>query len=253
MVGGVLFEHGHRMIAEMIGLLTMVLAVWTWRTEPRSWMRKLGIAALLLVIFQGVLGGITVLNYLPWWVSTAHATMAQTFFSLVVLMAVFTNRDWVEGEPLSLPSERRPTILMLAALATGAVYLQLILGAAFRHSGMKLLPHLIMAGVVTLLVLWTGVRVLTAPGGVAQLRRPAMAMLMLLAVQLALGFGAYVTRVEWGRNAIQPSEVMVVTTVAHVATGALLLATCAVLTAQVWRHLGRPAHSPEVSKRAVTA
>src|SRR5690349_13656534 len=76
MVGGVKFEHGHRMVAEFVGLLTIVIAVWTWRAEKRRWMRVLGVAALGTVIAQGVLGGITVKYYLPPAVSSAHAAVA---------------------------------------------------------------------------------------------------------------------------------------------------------------------------------
>src|SRR5260221_8345814 len=102
MVGGIPFEHSHRMVAELIGLLTIVMALWTWRAEPRRWMRRLSLGALALVIFQGVLGGTTVLNYLPPAVSSAHATFGQTFFCIAVLMALFTSRSWVGTERLTL-------------------------------------------------------------------------------------------------------------------------------------------------------
>ncbi|HLX73267.1 MAG TPA: COX15/CtaA family protein, partial [Terriglobales bacterium] len=103
MVGGVKFEHGHRMVAELIGLLTIILAVWTWRVDHRGWVRKLGIAALATVIAQGILGGITVLFYLPPAVSTAHATLAQTFFCIVVVLALVTGRGWTEAPRQELP------------------------------------------------------------------------------------------------------------------------------------------------------
>src|SRR5512141_27225 len=102
MVGGVKFEHGHRMIAQFIGLLTIILAVWTHKVDRRPWMRALGWSALGTVIAQGILGGITVLFYLPPAVSTAHATLAQTFFCIVVSMAMFTGRTWVESEPVTV-------------------------------------------------------------------------------------------------------------------------------------------------------
>src|SRR3954454_18114612 len=94
MVGGVKFEHSHRMVAEFIGLLTIVIAVWTWRTDRRLWMKKLGIAALGTVIAQGILGGISVLKFLPPAVSTAHAAVGQTFFCIAVAIALFTGRRW---------------------------------------------------------------------------------------------------------------------------------------------------------------
>lgn len=236
MVGGVKFEHGHRMIAEFIGLLTIILAVWTWRAERRSWMRKLGLVALGAVIAQGVLGGITVRFYLPPAVSTAHATLAQTFFCLLVVMAVVTGRGWIEESPAPVFDYRRPSLRTLATLSVAAVYLQLILGAAFRHSGLKLLPHLVSAVAVTVLLLWTITRVLTSFSAAPQLRRPAGVLLALLLVQLLLGFAAYLTRVVWSSDAAQPMLSMVVATVAHVAVGAVVLATTVVLAVQAYRH-----------------
>ena len=236
MVGGVRFEHGHRMVAELVGFLTIILAVWTWRAERRSWMRKLGVIALGTVIAQGVLGGITVLFYLPPAVSTAHATLAQTFFCLVVIMAMATGRDWIEAPPPVVSERRRPRLRALATLAAASVYLQLILGAAFRHSGIKLLPHLVSAVVVTVLLLWTVLRIFSEHSPVPQLLRPARVLLVLLFVQLGLGFAAYLTRVEWGKETPQPVLSMVVATVAHVLVGALVLATSVVLAVQAYRH-----------------
>ena len=236
MVGGVKFEHGHRMVAEFIGLLTIVLAVWTWRAERRSWMRKLGLLALGTVIAQGVLGGITVLFYLPPAVSTAHATLGQSFFCLIVIMMMVTSRQWMEVPPVVVVERHGPRLRALATLAAVSVYVQLILGAAFRHSGIKLLPHLVSAVVVTVLVLWTVTRILAEHSGVPQLRRPARVLLALLLLQLGLGFAAYLTRVEWGRQSAQPMPGMVAATVAHVAVGALVLATSVVLAVQAYRH-----------------
>jgi cytochrome c oxidase assembly protein subunit 15 len=229
MVGGVRYEHGHRMVAQFIGLLTIVLALWTWRVERRGWMRKLGFVALGTVIAQGILGGITVLYYLPPAVSSAHAALAQTFFALLVAMAVLTGSEWQAEQPPVVSDLRRPTLRTLSILSMLAVYVQLVLGAGFRHSGMKLLPHLISAVVVTVLLVWTTTRVFSEHSSVPQLRRVAQLLLSLLMVQLGLGFGAYLTRVEWGRDAPQPMMEMVATTVAHVAVGALLLAATVVL------------------------
>ena len=236
MVGGVKFEHGHRMVAQFIGLLTIVLALWTQRVDRRAWMRALGWAALATVIAQGILGGITVLFYLPPAISTAHATLGQTFFCIVISMALFTGRGWVQAAPVLIAEGERPRLTTLSALAVAAVYLQLILGAAFRHSGMKLLPHLVSAVMVTAVLLWTSVRVLSQYGRTPQLRQPAVALLVLLFVQLSLGFGSYLTRIEWGKGAPQPGLSMVLTTTAHVAVGALLLATSVILAIQARRH-----------------
>jgi cytochrome c oxidase assembly protein subunit 15 len=227
------------MIAESVGLLTIILAVWLSRTDRRPWMRKLGWAALATVIVQGILGGITVLHFLPPSISSAHATLGQTFFCLVVAFWLFTGRVWVEEPRQDLPT-KKPSIQVLTSLAVTSIYVQLILGAAFRHHGIKLLPHIISATVVTFVLLWTVVRVLTEYPQVDQLRKPAIALLTLLMVQLGLGFGSWVTRVEWGHDAVQPEAAMVWTTVAHVAVGALLLATAVVLAIQAWRHVAIP-------------
>ena len=108
LVGGVKFEHGHRMLAEFIGLLTIGVAVWTQKVDQRRWMRILGWSALGTVIAQGMLGGLTVLFYLPPAISTAHATLAQTFFCIMVSIAFFTSRSWVAGAGAGRPSGRAP-------------------------------------------------------------------------------------------------------------------------------------------------
>ena len=254
MVGGVQFEHGHRMIAEFIGLLTVILAFWTWRAERRQWMRKLALSALVLVIVQGVFGGVTVLTALPPAVSSAHAALGQAFFCLAVAIGLFTGRRWMDEEPHTEFDPRRPTLPALAWFSVAAIYVQLILGAMFRHHGMKLLPHLVMAGVVAVIVVWAVARTLAGYAQVAALRRPATALLALLLAQLTLGFLAYMTRIVWNPNASQPSAVMVASTVAHVSVGALLLASAVVLAIQSSRRvpvaqLGRAPRSG----RAVTA
>ena len=233
------------MIAEFIGLLIIVMAVWTQRVESRKWMRVLGWTALGAVIGQGVLGGLTVLNFLPWSISTAHATLGQMIFALVVAMALFTGRPWLQDyEPVAEP-DLRPSTPTLTALAAASVWVQLILGAAFRHYGMKLLPHLIGACVVTAIICWAVVRVLTRYGSVAHLRKPAQLLLALLMIQLGLGFCAYLTRMTFGHNAVQPWQVMVVSTVSHVAWGALVLAASVVLAIQSRRMIA--AHAPEAA------
>src|SRR3972149_7804411 len=100
MVGGILYEHGHRMIATFVGFLTTVLAVWLWKREQRRWMKWLGFAALGAVILQGMLGGLTVLFLLPTAISVSHATLAQTFFVIVSSLALFTSKWWMESQPI---------------------------------------------------------------------------------------------------------------------------------------------------------
>jgi heme a synthase len=252
MVGGVRFEHSHRMLAEFIGVLTIILALWTQRIEARSWVRKLAWSALATVVAQGILGGLTVLYFLPPAVSTAHATLAQTFFCIAVVIAVVTAESWTEPQARPVAETEGSSLRTLSLLAAGSVYIQLVLGAGFRHSGIKLLPHVISAAVVTCLVVWTGTRALTRYSSIAPIRRLAMVLLGLLIVQLSLGFASYLTRVQWGNNDVQPQLGMVISTVAHVAVGALVLATTVVLALQSRRTL-LPATRHERSSAAQKA
>ena len=107
----------------------------------------------------------------------------------------------------------------------------------FRHHGMSWWPHVANAAVVAFVLAWTAIRAISAYSKIEAVRRPAILMLSLLITQLCLGFTAFLTRVAWGENAVQPELPMVVSTVAHVAVGALLLATTVVLAIQVWRHV----------------
>jgi cytochrome c oxidase assembly protein subunit 15 len=237
MVGGVKFEHGHRMVAEFVGLLTIVLAVWTWRAERRRWLRILGVAALGTVITQGILGGLTVLFDLPAPVSSAHAAIAQTFFCIAVCIAMFTGRQWVEELPQVEIDRRRPSLFTLTLLSIFVLYVQLILGAMFRHKGMSWWPHVVHASVVAVVLTWCAIRALSVYSKTEAVRKPAIILLSLLITQLCLGFAAFLTRVAWGRDSAQPELPMVISTVAHVTVGALLLATTVVLAVQVWRYV----------------
>jgi cytochrome c oxidase assembly protein subunit 15 len=249
MVGGIQYEHSHRMVAEFVGLLTIVLAVWTWQVEKRRWMRLLGLAALATVIIQGVLGGLTVLFFLPAPISSAHAAVAQTFFCIAVAISVFTGRRWIQEQPRTEFDSRRPTLFTLTLLSIFVLYVQLLLGAMFRHHGLSWWPHVVHAVVVATVLAWTAIRAISVYSEVEAVKRPAVMMLGLMVAQLCLGFFAFITRVMWGRDAAQPEMPMVVATVIHVAVGALLLATTVVLAIQVWRHVpvsfAEPVHGRE--------
>ncbi len=189
------------------------------------------------VIAQAILGGMTVLMLQPPAVSTAHALVAQTFFCIAVSITLFTGRRWVEEVPRVEFDTRRPSLFTLTVLSIVVLYVQLILGGMFRHHGMSWWPHVAHAAVVAFVLTWTAVRALSVYSNIEAIRRPAIMMLSLLIAQLCLGFSAFLTRVAWGRDAVQPELPMVISTVAHVAVGALLLATTVVLAIQVWRHV----------------
>jgi hypothetical protein len=171
-------------------------------------------------------------------------------------MALFTSKGWlVETEPIVEPG-LSPATPLLTTVSVGCVWVQLILGAAFRHTGIRLLPHLIGACVVTVVLCWTVVRILTRYTRAAQLRRPAELILGMLIAQLGLGFAAYVTRLIWMLNPSQTFIWIVISTVAHVTGGAVVLAATAILAIQARRMIRAGASEVlerSVPRKAVTA
>ncbi len=235
MVGGIFYEHGHRMVATAVGLLTVVLAVWLARREPRRWVRGLGWAALGAVVAQGVLGGLTVIFLLPTAISVAHACLAQTFFCLVVTLAVVTSPRWRDGSPVP-----RSPVFRVGAWTVAAVWIQLLIGAVMRHdkAGLAIPDFPLAFGRVIPPIAsfpvaihfahraWALVAAASAVACLVQAlraRRPGLVrggilLAVLVAVQIALGAATVLTR----------KSVPVAT--AHVATGALLLGAALAFT-----------------------
>lgn len=132
MVGGIFYEHSHRMIASIVGFLTVVVAFWLWKREERLWVKYLGLAALGAVILQGILGGLTVLFLLPTAISASHATLAQTFFSIMVILTAVTS-SWWRTDTATERESHGISLSRLTLWTTIAIYMQLILGAIMRH------------------------------------------------------------------------------------------------------------------------
>src|SRR6266853_2886294 len=235
MVGGIVYEWSHRVIAASVGFLTIILAGWLWIAEKRGWMRWLGLAALGGVIAQGILGGLTVRMFQPPTVSAAHATLAQLFFSTVVAIAFFTS-GWWQSEILEMEDPGTPRLRSLTIWTIVAVFLQLILGAAFRHKGFGIIPHLIGAVIVTMLVFMTAGALKRRFSNAQPLRRCARLLHILIGVQLLLGAGAWWSRVYAARFP-RPITIMVTLSVVHTVTGALLLATTLITTLVSYRML----------------
>lgn len=252
-VGGIVFEHSHRVIAEFVGLLTTIFAFWMLFVDRRRWMKYLAFGALGTIIAQGILGGMTVLHKLPPAVSTAHAAVGQTFFCIAVAIAVFTGRQWVEETPQLVADLGHPKSIVLCWYSILILYIQLVFGGMFRHHGMSWAPHVINAVSVALILTWTGVRALLQFSRIEPIRRSAVLLLFLLVVQIFLGFAAFFTRVAEVPG-LAPSDFwLVLSTVAHVAVGALLLATTVVLTLQTWRHVAVTRRQEVPEGKAVAA
>jgi len=249
MTGGVLFETGHRDIAGVVGILTVILAIWISRVEKRPWMRRLGWVAVSLVAAQALLGGATVLMLQPPPVSIAHACLAQLFFSVTVAIAVFTSRKWQEG-PEPVEDYGWPSLRSLAIVTPILILLQIALGAGFRHRAFGLLPHVVGAMIVPLVILLVGVFALHQFPKHRSLRPAAVALLSITGVQVFLGVIAYIARI----NAAEYPLAMVLTTVTHVATGGLTLAASVVLAIQIRRNVRvRASEATETHQQAVTS
>jgi cytochrome c oxidase assembly protein subunit 15 len=254
-VGGIRYEHSHRLIASTVGFLTIILTVWTGRVEPRRWVRALGFLSLGAVILQGVLGGLTVLLLLPPPVSIGHAGLAQIFFCLTLTLALVTSPGWrAPVTPVSDPMLRR-----LATLTTAAVYTQIILGATMRHTdaGMAiptfplafghLVPpawtsqiaihyaHRVGALVVTLAILATAGHGFYHHRDRAGLVRPAILLLVFVTSQVTLGAFVVLTGMD------------PVVNTAHVVNGALVLGTSLVLTLRSYRATASAGRTIEAS------
>lgn len=243
-VGGIRYEHTHRLIASTVGFLTIILAVWTWRVEPRAWVRRLAFAALGAVILQGLLGGLTVLLLLPPAVSIGHAGLAQLFFCLTITLAVVTSESWKSAsQPANDVMLRRITLI-----TTVLIYCQILVGATMRHIGAGLaiptfpfafghivpptwtsaiavhFAHRVGALLVLSAVFLTAGHVWHWHRQRRDLVRPAMLLVLFVCSQATLG--AFVVM-----SALQP-----IINTAHVVNGALVLGTSLVLTLRVYRH-----------------
>jgi cytochrome c oxidase assembly protein subunit 15 len=261
-------EHGHRLLASGVGMLTIGLVIVMWRTHERRWLRYLSLAALALVIFQGVLGGMRVLLD-EQTLAMLHGCTGPLFFALTVTIVVFTSKSWCIGAAGPIKAEPACNFVRWLAVATCIlVYLQLVFGAVLRHvpvdgePGAFLLAvrlHLFMAGVLVLHVLllaWLVIRHLRA---VRPLFRLVLSMSGLISVQLLLGAATWVSKFampSWATvwiphdgYTIQADgwiETHIIT--AHVAVGSLLLATSVTAALTALRSLS--ANSISLSKAA---
>jgi len=235
-------EHGHRLIAGTVLLLTLALVIWIVRREPRKWVRGAALAAFAAVLAQAALGGITVLFFLPTAISVSHAGLAQLFLGFLVLLAVVTSRRWVSGEGARNPAGPVGRIASLATATTVVIYLQILLGAVMRHTGAGLaipdfplafgglipprldfaigihFAHRVGALIAATLVFWLLGRVLRYASRERVVVIPTWLLAVMVLVQGTIGGLVVLT----GR-AVLPNTL-------HVGNGALLLALSLVVT-----------------------
>jgi len=235
-------EHGHRLIAGTVLLLTLWLVIWIVRREPRKWVRGVALTAFAAVLAQAALGGITVLFFLPTAISVSHAGLAQLFLCLLVVLAVATSRRWVSGHGATDPATRADRIVTLATATSVVIYLQILLGAVMRHTGAGLaipdfplafgglipskldfaigihFAHRLGALAAATLIFWTLGRTLRFASRERALVIPACLLVLMVLVQGTLGGLVVLTS-----KAVLPNTL-------HVGGGALLLALSMTLT-----------------------
>ena len=235
-VHGVLYEHSHRLIGSIVGFLTIALMVSIWTKDARKWMKWLGVIALVAVVAQGVMGGLRVTN-LSRVLAIIHACFAQAFFALTAALVLFTSRGWLQ-KATNIETADAVRLRNLSLITLGLIYIQFIFGAVLRHTGNRLDAHLLFAGLVTIHIFLLLRRILKNYPENSSLVRLILILSGLLAVQLTLGFGAYLAEfTAFGKGV--PPVVGVIITTAHVAIGALMLVVSVVLTLKVFRFTGR--------------
>jgi cytochrome c oxidase assembly protein subunit 15 len=232
MVGNIFYEHSHRLVASAVGFLTIALALSLWLQERRRWLRWLGVIALVLVIVQGVLGGLRV-TLLEHSLAIVHASLAQAFFALTVSLALFTSSEWRE-KITAPPFANYGGLRRLAAVTTGLIYLQLLFGAVLRHFGLRLDAHLLFAALVTLHVVRLTARIFKDHSDHRRLTRPVLFLSAMLLLQLFLGTGSYLAKFTTIVRISIDATVFLTTT--HLAIGALMLVISLVVTLRSYRY-----------------
>ena len=235
MIGGIRFEHTHRIIAGFVGILALALMMLILVKEKNKLIRLFGVLAFLTVVLQAVLGGLTVIYLLPTWISAFHACLGQTFFCLVVSIALFTSRDWLNSQTMG--SDNAGSIHRLLIVTTLFIYTQLILGSIIRHSERaSLKPHFYLAFLIALHVFFITFKIMKEEGVRAKLSAHATFLCLAVITQIFLGFGAFIyTRVL--TRSPQPTDAEVLIRTAHQTVGALILAAAFTLTLRTFKLL----------------
>jgi len=247
--GGDFFEFSHRFFAGGLGIFTLLLAVLLVLRESRIWLRWLGVIAVLGVVVQAILGGQVVIRLLHYWLPVIHACFAQIVFATVTGIAVFTSKWWVSERP-QLEDSGTPSIHAAATLNAIVIYLQVILGAGFRHKEIPIWPHAAGALVVTGTVTWTAVLLRKRFGASRELSRVRILLHAIFGLQFLLGLLAYWARLTTA-EAPQPMPVMVTLTVIHTVAGAILFAFSVLVVLMCFRLIPRgrevAAEAPQVT------
>lgn len=233
MIGGIRFEHSHRVLAGLTGILTFGLTIVFFLKEKRKWVIGLAVLASLLVVAQAVLGGLTVIYLLPTSISVLHACIAQTFFCLVVALALLTSSEWSERS--AIESQNTGSLKRLVAITTLFIYAQLVAGSFVRHThGSGINFHFVFAFLIALHSLLIILKISRESQIQARFFNHAILLGLFVLIQIFLGLGAFAFTLALARADIPPTHEVLFTT-AHQAMGALILVTSFTLTLRVCR------------------
>jgi cytochrome c oxidase assembly protein subunit 15 len=250
MVGGVFYEHSHRVIAGVLGVLTLILAILIWIKEERRWLRWFAVIAVGGIVAQAILGGQVVIRLLHYWLPVMHACFAQIMFGAILSIAVFTSKWWTAEQPL-LEDRGSPSIHSLALLNAGVIFLQVFLGAGFRHKEIPIWPHAAGSLAVLVTVIWTAVVLRKRFENSRELTKMRILLHSVFGLQFLLGIGAYWSRIATA-EAPQPMPLMVTLTVTHTVVGALLFAVSILTILLCYRLVPRQREVAVSSQRRVT-
>jgi heme a synthase len=237
LTGGALYEHSHRVIAFILGVFITILAGLLWKKEERPWLRTLGFVALAGVVVQGVLGGLTVLKLLHYWLPVMHACTAEIMFAILVSITFFTSHWWL-GKLPQYEDQGAPPIHSIVSLNAVVIFLQVLAGAGFRHQYISVKPHVVGAVVVLAMVIWTASVLRRRFAQVREIARARMMLHAIVGIQILLGIGSLWSRIST-TDAPQPMPVMVAFTVVHTVVGAILFATSIVTVLLCYRLVPR--------------
>lgn len=237
MVGGIVYEHSHRLIAGALGILLIIEAAVIWRKESRKWLRWFALAAVGGVVAQAILGGQVVIQLLHYWLPVFHACFAQIMFGAILCLAVFTSKWWMEERP-ALEDQGGLSIHTIVIVNAAATFLQVFLGAGFRHQDMPIWPHMVGALVVLGVMIWTAAMLRRRFDASRELTFGRTLLHSMVGTQILLGGAAYWSRLVTA-DAPQPMPVMVWLTVIHTVFGALVFASSILVVLMCYRLVPR--------------
>jgi len=233
LVHGAFFEHSHRVIAGILGVLLLVETVVIWLKDERKWLRWFALTAVGGVVVQSILGGEVVRKLLQYWLPVLHACFAQIMFGAILCLAVFTSKWWIEGRK-QLEDRGGISIRTLALLNAIVMFVQVFFGAAFRHQYAAIWPHLVGSVVVLGMMIWTAAILRRRFDDSPELTFGRTLLHSMVGMQLLLGVAAYWSRLSTA-DAPQPMPVMVVLTVIHTVFGALVFASSILVALMCYR------------------